>query len=142
MKTYADTRVSFKDESGDLTTLPEKRFEKLASKPDPTKIQTFTAYETENDSDIMTLVPGEAERVNIFNRGLALKQQNEMRSLMLDDSWQAVEGAYDLAAACAEATERRAATPIDKAKKIFASLKPEEIAAILAEFGAAAAASA
>jgi hypothetical protein len=150
VKTYNETYVTFETGEGEeksLKILPEsrynKQFEKAPVKPEIVNQQTFVFYEVENDEDEATLVPSDPERANIFNRGVVLKQQNGVRGLMLSEDWAPVEGAYDLADLCNEVTERRAATPAEKMRKILGKLSPAELAAVLAEFsGAAASASA
>jgi hypothetical protein len=149
MKTYNETYVTFEQGEGDdraLKILPEsrynKQFEKTDPKPEIVSQQTFVFYEVTNDEDEAVLVPTDSERANIFNRGLVLKQQNFVRSSMLADDWQPVEGLYDLAESCNEATERRAATPAEKMRKLLGKLTADELKAVLAEFQSAATASA
>lgn len=135
MKTYSETYVTYnigEGESAETKVLPEKRFEKLTPKPDPVKIQTFTFSEVETVDEIETLFGPDA--VNVVNRGGVLKQQNAVRSLMLDSEFDAVEGSYDLATICAELTQRQAATPVEKAARSLAKLSPDEIAELLARF--------
>jgi hypothetical protein len=149
VKTYNETYVTFETGEGEdksLKILPEsrynKQFEKVDPKPEIVSQQTFVFYEIATDEDAATLVPTDAERANIFNRGVVLKQQNGVRGLMLAEDWAPVEGLYDLADLCNEATERRAATPAEKMRKILGKLSPAELAAVLAEFQGAQAASA
>lgn len=149
MKTYNETYVTFEQGEGEdraLKILPESRynkaFEKVDPKPEIVSQQTFVFYEVANDEDEAVLVPSDGERANIFNRGLVLKQQNFVRSSMLDKDWAPVEGLYDLAESCNEATERRAATPAEKMRKLLGKLDPQELAAVLAEFQKVAAAQA
>jgi hypothetical protein len=153
MKTYNETYVTFSVQEGAGTDaavvtkiLPEsrynKQFEKVDPKPEIISTQTFKFYEVENDEDEAVLVPTDAERANIFNRGIVLKQQTGVRGLMLAEDWTPVEGLYDLADLCNEATERRAATPAEKLRKILGKLSQDELNAVLAEFSKGAAATA
>lgn len=137
MKTYNETIVRFnagKDEEGndEIKSLPEERFNKLDPKPEALATQTFTFYEVESLDDI-PVVFGE-DAVNVVNRGGILKQQSIVRGLMQDEDWQPVEGAYDLAEACARLTERTKASPVEKAAKALSKLSPDEIAKLLASF--------
>jgi hypothetical protein len=154
MKTYNETYVTFREgeapasgaDERPLKILPESRynktFEKAEAKPEILSQQTFKFYEIENDEDEAVLVPTDAERANIFNRGVVLKQQTGVRGLMLGEDWAPVEGIYDLADLCNEATERRAATPAEKLRKILGKLSQDELNAVLAEFSKGAAATA
>lgn len=115
--------------------------EKSEAPPDHAK-QTFVMYEAETPEDFAILVPNVEEQVNLFNRGVTLKQHSfvrgELESVWEKEGFQIVDGAYDLATVCAEQRERRKATPTDKAKKILAGLSPEELATVLAQFQQAA----
>lgn len=155
-KAYNETRYTLKytetndkgETSSSFKVLSEKQAQeeiedaKKNNKPEPeaVKLQTFQYHEAESPADFEALIPNEAERVNVFNRGYVLKQQSIIRDFMLDDEQQAVEGVYNLQADAAEVRERRKASPAEKAMKALASLPPEEIAKILAQFTAASAA--
>jgi hypothetical protein len=146
MKDYNETAVAFvagteteKDDAGnDVTTniiksLPEERFNKLPDpKPETIKTQTFTFHEVESVDDAQVLFG--PDLINVINRGGILKQQNVVRGLMRDEDFDPVEGAYDLAEACARLTERIAASPVEKAAKALSKLSPEDIAKLLASF--------
>lgn len=143
-KTKGETYAVVVDADGNRTVVKEKALQKLqeeatkAGEPPPEAAcaQTFSVVEAENVSDFVTMVPDEAERVNLFNRGVVLKQQAGIRQLLLDANFSPVEGAYDLSEMVAEKRERRAATPEEKALKALAALPPEVQAAILAKFQA------
>lgn len=140
MKNYTETMVAYnagKDEEGNdvIKSLPEERFAKLDPKPEALKTQTFTFYEVEVLDDIPAIFGEDA--VNVVNRGGILKQQTVVRGLMQDEDWQPVEGAYDLAEACARLTERTKASPVEKAAKALSKLSPDEIAKLLASFASA-----
>lgn len=99
------------------------------------KAATFIYHEAENDQDIMTLVPDEQERTNIFNRGYVLKQQRLVMDHTTDlEDAVGVDTAHDLQAEAAVKSERRKLTPQDKAMKSLLALSPDQLAAILAQF--------
>ena len=106
--------------------------------PEVVKSQTFGYNEATVIDDILSLVPNEQEAVNVFNRGYVLKQQSIIRDFMLDAEQAEVDGVYDLRSDAAEVRERRKATPQEKALKALSALPPDQIAAILAQFTAAA----
>lgn len=99
------------------------------------KAATFVYHEAENDNDIMSLVPDEQERVNIFNRGYVLKQQRLVMDHTTDlEDAVGVDTAHDLQAEAAIKSERKKLTPQDKAMKSLLALNPDQLAAILAQF--------
>lgn len=154
MKDYAETMVAYSvvpegETEAVIKSIPEKRFNEMVEEakkagtvpPEPLKVQTFTFHEVESVDEIAALFGEDA--VNVANRGGVLKQQTFVRGLMTDEEWEPVEGAYDLAEACARLTERVKATPVEKAAKALSKLSAEDIAALLARFqGAEASASA
>lgn len=138
MKDYQETYVGYvvgEGEAAESKVLPEKKFEKLDPKPEAVKVQSFGFHEVETLEEASTLYGPDV--INIINRGGVLKQQNAVRSLMLDQEFDSVEGIYDLATICAELTERQKMTPVEKAAKSLAKLSPEEIADLLAKFAPA-----
>jgi hypothetical protein len=151
MKTYSETYVVFDAAEADAKereykVMPESRFKKQFEKTTPPETllaQTFQFTEVESPEDATALFGPDV--LNVINRGGVLKQQRIVRDLMLDTdesealSFDAVEGVYDLAPACAELTERKAATPIEKAAKSLSKLSPAELADLLARFTGAAA---
>ena len=145
MKTRAVTYV-VTGEGDDRSIATEKAFEKQvkaaaeagAEEPTFTAVQTFQVYEVENTEEFLELVTNDAEQVNIINRALVLKQQQGARAILLDDKFVQVDGSYDLRELCGELRERRAATPAEKALSALGKLSPEELAAVMAQFQAAA----
>ena len=146
MKSYNETMVAYvatpatAEDAAIIKSIPEKRFNELVEEakkagtdaPERIKIQTFTFHEVESVDEISTLFAEDS--VNVANRGGVLKQQTFVRGLMTDEEWEAVEGAYDLAEACARLTERVKATPVEKAAKALSKLSADDIAALLARF--------
>jgi hypothetical protein len=108
--------------------------EVAGSKTQNPLIQAFRFYEVETDADFVELVSDPAQRANIVNRGLVLKQQVFVRDTLTDSEFEPVEGEYDLKEACAAATERKRLAPADKIRKMFSELTPEEMAKLLQEF--------
>ncbi|MDP2665110.1 MAG: hypothetical protein Q8P23_00460 [bacterium] len=114
------------------TSLCEDAKNKAETEPEAEKVQTFKRYNVESIEDFQTLVPDVEEQLNIINRTLDIKETDAMRDLMTDAAFQGTEGAYDLAAACAAKTERKTATPLDKASRLLGKLSIEDQAAVLA----------
>ena len=158
IETYNETRYACKftsvetDESGNQVT--ETKLKALkesdanakleaaqkAGKPEPfevVKMATFIYHEARSLADMAELVPDEAECVNIWNRGYVLKQQGEVIDHTVDlEDTVGVSAAFDLQAESAIKSERRKASPAEKALKALSALTPEQIAAVLAQFSA------
>jgi hypothetical protein len=109
--------------------------------------QTFGFHEvsdTDPLNDFNTLVASPAEQANIINAGLRSKQRRYTNDLLKQDNFTPVEGVYDLSDACAAVTERKSASPEQKAanqlsKLLGRQVSTEELAAILSAMGPASA---
>jgi hypothetical protein len=114
--------------------------------PTPLKRQTFLMHEAEVVSDgiedILSVCPNAQVAVDLFNRGASLKQLNEIRDLMEDDTFEVVEGSYDLKDTIARVTERKKLSPMDKVLRSLGQLSDEERQAIVAKLLATQAATA
>jgi len=140
MQTSQTTYAKIRD-GEDIAIIPEKKYEKLSKEaekegneaPELLAIQTFTVYEPQETTEFSTLVPLPEEQVNIFNRGLVLKQQGALRRLLQDENFEPVDGSYDLATICAEKMERKAVDPRQKALKLLQALTEEDLQAVMLE---------
>lgn len=101
--------------------------------PVPVKRQTFLIHEADSVDDILQVCPNEQVAVDLFNRGATLKQLNEIRDLMEDDTFEVVEGSYDLKDTIARVTERKKLSPMDKVLRSLGQLSDEERQAIVAK---------
>lgn len=147
MKQESTTRFAIQVGS-EIEIVNESKYNKLKEDavksnqeaPEAIAVQTFVTYEAENDEDAVALSPDPAVRIAHFNRGVSLRQLNEMRSLMESatttgpDAFQITEGAYDLREICNQAPERRKMSPEDKALKALEALPPEVLQGLLARF--------
>jgi hypothetical protein len=97
-------------------------------------IQSITLHEAASPEEFEVLVPDPEERVNIFNRGYVIKQQQIAREEIDDDSFEPKEGAWDLRELAAQKRERRKATVEDKLAKLLGELTPQRRAEILSQF--------
>lgn len=127
MRTELDTRYTLveRDASGGVKERKSVSEAKYASmledaktdgttEPEREKSKTFMRYNVESQEDFEILVPDLDERLNIINRTLDIKQTDFMRDLMTSAAFQAEEGTYDLADACAAKSERKSASPLEK----------------------------
>lgn len=157
-KTYQETRVRVKtvDTKGaiDKTVLEEQDAEKWLEelKADPNIAsaevevsQSYTFHEVGEEDpigDFQVLVPTTGEQANIVNRAIVLKQQQYVRKQMLSDTFVPVDGSFDLMEVVGAVSERKAASPEQKAANAFSKLlgRPvslEELNAIVASLGQA-----
>lgn len=89
------------------------------------------------------LVPDESVRLDIINKGLDAKFNQQIRTLLIETNeadteftFQPVEPTYDATDIYNKEPLRTTQSPMDKATKILAGLPPEMRAAILAQFAA------
>lgn len=139
MKTINATNYAIKQD-GELARYTETQWQKFvetATKegkpaPVPDKVQTFLCYEAETPEDFSLLVPNADVQVSLFNRGASLKQNQEIRELMEDPTFEPVDGGYDLSEALNRVAERRKASPEDRVKKLLAELDPAALERVMA----------
>lgn len=100
--------------------------------------QSFTYYSANTLAGITELCPTDEEVVNMFNRGISVKQQNEARAQLLSTdktsgefNFSFTEGSYDLKPSIAEVTNRRL-SPTEKALETIKGLPPEQRAQLMA----------
>lgn len=90
------------------------------------------------------LITDPEERLNIINKGIASKFNQKIRTTLieLDNdgnlAFQPVEPSFDATSLVQEAALRTNMSPTDKALKTLAGLPPDVLAAVLAQFKAAA----
>jgi hypothetical protein len=109
--------------------------------------QTFTFHsvsETDPLTDFVTFVPSIEEQANLINRSVILKQQQFVRRLLMQKDFTPVEGAYDLYSIIGIKSERKSATPQEKAANALSKLlgrdvSIDELSNIIASLGAASA---
>jgi hypothetical protein len=119
--------------------------EKEGKTGEVTVSQTFSVTSVSDEDplgDFATLVPNTAEQANLINRAIVLKQQQYMRRLLVGSNFTPVDGVYDLASIIGQPSERRSATPAEKAanalsKMLGRQVTQEELAAIVAAMPAA-----
>ncbi len=99
--------------------------------PVPEKVCTFVTQEANTPEGFAELAPNPDVQCNLFNRGASLKQLNELRVLMEDDKWEPPSGPYDLKDVLNRETERRAASPEDKVKKLLEDLDPDALQRVM-----------
>lgn len=124
---------------GELSNMSEVRWNKFVEKaikegkpaPVPEKVCTFITYEAETPGDFEQLAPSPDVQVVLFNRGSSLKQLNEIRDLMEDAKWEATDTPYDLLDVINRATERRAASPEEKAMKLLDGLDADALQRVM-----------
>ena len=109
---------------------------------------SFTEAKTVGELLELCTAPGKEDKAELvalahFNRGAILAQQNEIRSLLMDEDFSPVEGTLALAYAIAQKSESRAKSPIDKAaaqlSKIsgFEGISADQLQKLLTMFEAA-----
>ncbi len=74
------------------------------------------------DADFAELVPNTEERLDLINSALALKQQQFVRKQLLGKEFVPVEGTIDLKDVCGAVTERKTASPEQKAANALSKL--------------------
>ena len=95
-----------------------------------------------------SLIADPEEQLNIVNKGLASKFNQKIRTKLIEQNedgtlvFQPTDGAYDATELVQEVTQRVSMTPTDKALKALSGLSPENLAAVMAQFQAIAAAQA
>jgi hypothetical protein len=99
--------------------------------PVPEKVCTFITYEAATPEAFAELAPNADVQCSLFNRGASLKQLTEIRDLMEDDKFEAPTTPYDLKEIINRETERRAASPEDKVKKLLADLDPDALQRVM-----------
>jgi DNA polymerase I-like protein with 3'-5' exonuclease and polymerase domains len=108
----------------------------------PTALRSlsFVKYAALTDEGFAQLVPSPEQRMKEVKRALDIKQNQYIRDIMTSDDTEFAnflakngEGAVDLAEVVAKPTERKAASPEDKLKKLLGELSVETIQAILAQ---------
>jgi hypothetical protein len=126
------------DASGQSTTeryVSEKQYEKAKLEADKIgstieifKQQTFIVTLPENDEDFRQIVKNDEARNDMQRYGCSVAQTNIRRQLMLDDTWDEQEGAYDLINDVQEPKQGRIADPASKTKRnliaLFKKLNP------------------
>lgn len=124
----AVTDAQAKQSTEDALAKQESRDPNTVPVPELVGVQSFTKYSIETDEDFALLVPELKERINLVNRALGIKQNQYIRDFMTDEKFEPVEGSIDLVDVCAKPTERRAASPTEKAAKLLkdAGLTPEQ----------------
>jgi hypothetical protein len=99
--------------------------------PVPERVCTFVTYEAATPAGFEELAPDADVQCSLFNRGASLKQLNELRVLMEDEKFEAPGTPYDLKDVINRETERRAATPEDKIKKLLSDLDPDALTRVM-----------
>lgn len=148
-KVRTATYVTVKD-GEDLSSISETSFSSQTEEatksnttpPEALRRQTFLIHEAESVDDILQLCPNEVVAVDLFNRGASLKQLTEIRQLMEapltgEDSFEAVEGSYDLKDVVSRVTERKKLSPMDKVLRALGNLSDDEKQAIITKLLAA-----
>jgi len=108
--------------------------------------QTYTYHNVSVESsstDFEELVPNPQERADLINTALDLKAQGFIRKTMLAKDFTPTEGSYDLHDIYNIVTERKSASPEEKAanalsKLLKRSVSVDELASILEGLGATA----
>jgi hypothetical protein len=94
------------------------------------------------------LITDPDEQLNIINKGIASKFNQKIRTKLIEQNedgtlvFQPTDGSYDATELVQEVTQRVSLSPTDKALKALSSLSPENLAAVMAQFQAIAAAQA
>ena len=94
------------------------------------------------------LISDPEEQLNIVNKGLSSKFNQKIRTILIEQNedgslaFQPTDGAYDATALVQAVTERVTLSPTDRALKALSGLTPENLAAVMAQFQAMAAAAA
>jgi hypothetical protein len=136
MQTYQETRgrVVFVEgsERSKPSILPESRYADpdWIKEQEPATIevelqQSHTYYQVSAESafaDFEELVPSADERVDLINTALALKQQQFVRKQLLNKDFVPVEGTIDLKDVVGAVTERKTASPEQKAANALGKL--------------------
>lgn len=99
--------------------------------PVPERVCTFVTAEAATPEGFAILAPDPDVQCSLFNRGASLKQLNELRVLMEDEKFEAPATPYSLKDVINRETERRAASPEDKIKKLLGDLDPEALKRVL-----------
>jgi hypothetical protein len=91
--------------------------------------------------DFLLFCDNKEEQANLINRAIILKQQQYVRRLMTDSNWVPVDGELDLAFVIPAISERKSATPEQKAanalsKMLGRTVSQDELANIIASLGA------
>lgn len=87
--------------------------------------QTYTFYEVSDEdpiTDFVELCPTVSEQANLINRAIVLKQQQYVRRQMSGSTFAPVEGSVDLHDVVAQVSERKSATPQEKAANALSKL--------------------
>ena len=111
----AETKVSVEETSA--TELMKENEEKNI----PTQIlvsQTYTFHEVSDETpiaDFQELCPNVVEQANLINRAIVLKQQQFVRRMLTATGFQPVEGSVDLRDVIGQVSERKSASPEEKA---------------------------
>jgi hypothetical protein len=129
-----------KDTKGEIKPFPEDKANELIEKEGAVEVlsQSFAFYRAATIEGAQSLVPDTEEFLNLFNRGLVVKQQNKARQIINERGendepiFTATEEAYDMREVCAEPTQRRGLSPVEKAKKVLMGLSEEQRNALLA----------
>lgn len=148
MNTRLETRVGIyvpvKDaetgeESRTVKVITEAQYEKQKKaaeekgqpEPEVKVVQTFSrpGIETLEDAQNAGLSP---ERINqLIARSWDIAETDAMRDILSGADFDGIDGAYDLLKDCSEVTERRKASPVDKAKKALDGLTDADAARLI-----------
>ena len=135
------TAYSYKADGKNLKSFTEGRWNAMIETwkeekptepvPVPEKVCTFVTYEAATPAGFEELAPNADVQCSLFNRGASLKQLTEIRDLMEDEKFEAPTSPYDLKDVINRETERRAASPEDKVKKLLADLDPDALTRVM-----------